>query len=139
MLLYLFQPPAFIEETEDSIKSYIEEKYLRPNLDIDAFSPEKAGRDWDFDWFDKAKVPLEPSLPRSAVVPVWELPFRRQTKISESQIWDPQSAEVEMSCLFKLMHFSFPINIHHLSLFDKCLDRMLGEIHYFTCLEFSWY
>ncbi|XP_031386867.1 DExH-box ATP-dependent RNA helicase DExH11 isoform X2 [Punica granatum] len=92
-------PPAFIEETQESIKAYIEEKYLRPNLDAEEFSPEKAGRDWEFDWFDKAKVPLEPSLPRSVVVPVWELPFRRQAKLSGSQIWEPDSLEVDISKL----------------------------------------
>ncbi|KAK4785496.1 hypothetical protein SAY86_002185 [Trapa natans] len=99
-------PPPFIEETEDSIKAYIEEKYLRPTLDIDEFSPEKAGRDWDFNWFDKAKVPLEPSLPRSVVVPVWELPFRRKTKLSELQIWEPQSTEVDISELTSGVHDS---------------------------------
>ena len=73
----LFQPPAFPSETPESIKKYIEETYLQPRLDPDDFSPEKVGRQWEFDWFDRAKVPLEPSLPRTMVVPVWEPPFRR--------------------------------------------------------------
>ncbi|XP_021720755.1 DExH-box ATP-dependent RNA helicase DExH11-like [Chenopodium quinoa] len=89
-------PPAFPEETTESIKEYIEEKYLTPRLDPDEFSPEKAGRDWDFDWFSKAKIPVEPSLPRTAVIPEWELPFRRQ-KGQEKGIWEPQSVQVEIS------------------------------------------
>lgn len=60
-------------------------------LDCDEFSPEKSGRQWDFDWFDRAKVHLEPSLPRSVVVPQWELPFRRQKK---GGIWEPISVQV---------------------------------------------
>lgn len=89
-------PPAFPEETRESIKEYIEEKYLTPRLDPDEFSPEKAGRDWDFDWFGKAKIPVEPSLPRTAVFPEWELPFRR-LKGQKQQTWEPQSVEVEIS------------------------------------------
>lgn len=88
-------PPAFAEETPESIKEYIEENYLMPTLDVDEFSPEKAGRHWDFNWFDEAKVPLDPSLPRSVVVPVWELPFRRQK--SKSGVWEPKSVEVNVS------------------------------------------
>lgn len=87
---YLFQPPAFPEETSESIKEFIEEKYLTPRLDPDEFSPEKAGRDWDFDWFSKAKIPVEPSLPRTAVFPEWELPFRR----SKQGKWEPRSVQV---------------------------------------------
>lgn len=89
-------PPAFPRETKESIKEYIEEKYLTPRLDPDEFSPENAGRDWDFDWFDKAKIPLEPSLPRSAMVPAWELPFRRSKGLEQGR-WEPQSVQVEMS------------------------------------------
>ena len=63
-----------------------------PGLDTDEFSPEKVGRQWDFDWFGKAKIPLEPSLPRSVVVPVWEIPFRRQKKQGK---WEPDSIEVK--------------------------------------------
>lgn len=88
-------PPAFAEETPESITEYIEENYLMPTLDVDEFSPEKAGKHWDFNWFDEAKVPLDPSLPRSVVVPVWELPFRRQK--SRSGVWEPKSVEVDVS------------------------------------------
>lgn len=89
-------PPAFPEETRESIKEHIEEKYLTPRLDLDEFSPNKAGRDWDFDWFSKAKIPVEPSLPRTAVFPEWELPFRR-LKRQEQGKWEPQSVQVEIS------------------------------------------
>ncbi|KAL9238723.1 hypothetical protein vseg_013107 [Gypsophila vaccaria] len=89
-------PPAFPRETRESIVEYIEEKYLTPRLDPDEFSPEKAGRDWDFDWFSKAKIPLESSLPRTTVAPAWELPFRR-TKENELGHWEPKSVEVEIS------------------------------------------
>ncbi|PSS09457.1 DExH-box ATP-dependent RNA helicase [Actinidia chinensis var. chinensis] len=90
-------PPAFAEETPESIKEYIEEKYLLPRLDPDEFSLEKAGRQWDFDWFNKAKIHLEPSLPRSVVVPAWELPFRRPKKGMENGRWEPMSVQVEVS------------------------------------------
>ncbi|KAI8523660.1 hypothetical protein RHMOL_Rhmol13G0090800 [Rhododendron molle] len=90
-------PPAFARETPESIKEYIEEKYLFPRLDADEFSPEKAGKQWEFDWFSKAKIPLEPSLPRSVVVPTWELPFRRRKKESEQGEWEPSSVQVELS------------------------------------------
>ncbi|XP_071723078.1 DExH-box ATP-dependent RNA helicase DExH11-like [Rutidosis leptorrhynchoides] len=90
-------PPAFPRETPESIKDHIEEKYLSPRLDPDVFSAEKAGRQWDFDWFQKVKVPLEPSVPRSVVAPVWELPFRRQKNGSAQENWEPDSVEVEVS------------------------------------------
>ncbi|XP_059428943.1 DExH-box ATP-dependent RNA helicase DExH11 isoform X2 [Corylus avellana] len=90
-------PPAFPRETPESIKAYIEETYLLPRLDPEEFSPEKAGRQWDFDWFEEAKVPLEPSLPRSVVIPTWELPFRRQKKGSVLEKWEPKSVEVDVS------------------------------------------
>ncbi|GKV33028.1 hypothetical protein SLEP1_g41582 [Rubroshorea leprosula] len=90
-------PPAFARETPESIKEHIKEKYLLPRLDPDEFSPEKVGRQWDFDWFDKAKVPLEPTLPRSVVVPVWELPFRRKKKGSDEGKWEPSSVQVDVS------------------------------------------
>lgn len=60
-------------------------------MDDDEFSAEKGGRQWEFDWFDKAKVDLEPTMPRSIVVPAWELPFRRP---SDSQKWEPASMQV---------------------------------------------
>ncbi|GAB2263267.1 hypothetical protein Droror1_Dr00004264 [Drosera rotundifolia] len=93
----LILPPAFQRETADSIKEYIEEKYLSPRLDPEDFSPEKAGSDWEFDWFNKAKVPLEPSLPRSVVVPVWELPFRRSNSGAKNGKWEPRSIQVDIS------------------------------------------
>lgn len=85
-------PPAFPRETRESIKEYIEEKYLTPRLDQDEFSPEKAGRQWDFDWFGMSKIPLEPSLPRSAMVPEWELPFRRSKGLDKGR-WEPRSVQ----------------------------------------------
>lgn len=90
-------PPAFPTETPESIKEYIEEKYLLPRLDADDFSPDKDGRQWEFDWFDNAKVNLEPSLPRSVVVPTWELPFRRSSMSTMSNIWDPSSVQVDVA------------------------------------------
>ncbi|KAL8092228.1 DExH-box ATP-dependent RNA helicase DExH11 [Apium graveolens] len=90
-------PPAFPTETPDSIKEYIEEKYLLPRLDEDDFSPDKDGRQWEFDWFDKAKVNLEPSLPRSVVVPTWELPFRRSSMSTMPNNWDPSSVQVDVA------------------------------------------
>ncbi|KAK6935765.1 Ski2, N-terminal domain [Dillenia turbinata] len=89
-------PPAFVKETPESIKGFIEEKYLFPGLDPYEFSAEKAGRQWDFEWFDEAKVHLEPSVPRSVVVPLWELPFRRA--LVEGK-WEPKSVQVEVSDL----------------------------------------
>lgn len=63
-------------------------------MDPDEFSPEKAGRQWEFDWFDKAEVPPESSLPRSVVVPVWEPPFQRRKNGSVQGKWEPKSEEV---------------------------------------------
>ncbi|XP_031255224.1 DExH-box ATP-dependent RNA helicase DExH11 isoform X2 [Pistacia vera] len=87
-------PPAFPRETPESIKEHIEEKYLSVGLDADEFSPAKVGRQWDFDWFGMAKIPLEPSLPRSVVIPVWEVPYRRQMKQGK---WEPNSVQVDVS------------------------------------------
>ncbi|CAJ1960297.1 unnamed protein product [Sphenostylis stenocarpa] len=92
-------PPAFPSETRESIKKYIEETYLQPQLDPDEFLPEKVGRQWEFDWFDRAEVPLEPSLPRTMVVPVWEPPFRRTNSGSGKGIWEPKFEEVDVSDL----------------------------------------
>ncbi|XP_027335090.1 DExH-box ATP-dependent RNA helicase DExH11 isoform X2 [Abrus precatorius] len=92
-------PPAFPRETPESVKKYIEETYLQPRLDPDEFSPEKVGRQWEFDWFDRAEVPLEPSLPRTMVVPVWEPPFRRSNGGSVKGIWEPKFEEVDVSDL----------------------------------------
>lgn len=91
LFIWVPQPPAFPKETPESIKEHIEEKYLMPGLDADEFSPEKVGRQWEFDWFEKAKIPLEPSLPRTTIIPVWEIPFRRQMKEGR---WEPKSMEV---------------------------------------------
>ncbi|KAG7564740.1 ATP-dependent RNA helicase Ski2 C-terminal [Arabidopsis suecica] len=90
-------PPAFAKETKESIKKHIEEKYLLPRLEPDQFSAEKAENQWDFDWFSRVKVPLQPSLPRSVVVPTWELPFRRQKEDTENRAWEPKSVEVDLS------------------------------------------
>lgn len=90
----MLQLPAFPRETPESIKEYIEEKYLLPRLDDDLFSPEKAGRMWEFDWFERARVHLEPSLPRSVMVPTWELPFRRRKKGVEGEKYEPGSVQV---------------------------------------------
>ncbi|CAK7331344.1 unnamed protein product [Dovyalis caffra] len=90
-------PPAFPRETHESIKDHIEEKYLLPRLDPDEFSAEKAGKQWDFDWFEMAKLPLEPSLPQSVVVPTWEVPFRRKRKGLVEGMWEPNSAQVDVS------------------------------------------
>ncbi|KAL3530840.1 hypothetical protein ACH5RR_010162 [Cinchona calisaya] len=90
-------PPAYPPETPESIREFIKETYLLPRLDPDEFSAEKAGKQWDFDWFDRAKIPLEPSLPRSVVVPTWELPFRRTKRSPGHDIWEPRSEQVDIS------------------------------------------
>ncbi|XP_052185794.1 DExH-box ATP-dependent RNA helicase DExH11 isoform X2 [Diospyros lotus] len=94
-----FKPPAFPRETPESIKEYIEEKYLFPRLDADEFSPEKAGRQWEFDWFSKSKIHLEPSLPRTVVVPTWELPFRHPKNGLGKGKCEPISVQGEVSGL----------------------------------------
>lgn len=63
-----------------------------------SFLLKMAGKQWEFDWFNKAKIPLEPSLPRSVVVPTWELPFRRRKKGSEQGEWEPSSVQVFTAC-----------------------------------------
>lgn len=88
------QPPAFPLETPETIKEYIKEKHLLPRLDEDFFSPENVGRQWEFDWFDRAKTELELSFPRSVVVPRWEMPFRRKNHGLGDQRWEPNSVEV---------------------------------------------
>lgn len=101
----LFQPPAFPRETPESIKKYIEETYLQPGLDADEFSPEKVGRQWEFDWFDRAKVPLEPSLPRTVVVPIWEPPFRRPRKGTWNQSLLPFETTIFFCFVFEYLFF----------------------------------
>lgn len=73
-----------------------------PQLDADEFSPEKAGRQWEFDWFERAKILPDPSLPRSVVVPTWEVPFRRQRDRMDNGRWEPNSEEVFRICIFIL-------------------------------------
>ncbi|KAL8548922.1 hypothetical protein ACS0TY_007977 [Phlomoides rotata] len=90
-------PPAFPEETPETIKEYVKDKYLRPRLDEDVFSPQNAGRQWDFDWFERAEIQPESSIPRSVIVPSWEMPFRRKKHESELQMWEPESVEVDVS------------------------------------------
>ncbi|XP_041998400.1 DExH-box ATP-dependent RNA helicase DExH11-like isoform X1 [Salvia splendens] len=90
-------PPAFPEETPETIKEYVKEKHLLPRLDEDIFSPQNAGRQWEFDWFDRTEIQPEPSIPRSVIVPSWEVPFRRKKNGSDSQRWEPQSVEVDVS------------------------------------------
>ncbi|CAN4101758.1 unnamed protein product [Withania somnifera] len=90
-------PPAFPKETPETIKEYIREKYLLPQLDADEFSPEKVGRQWEFDWFERAKILPDPSLPRSVVVPSWEVPFRRQRDRLDTGRWEPKSEERDIS------------------------------------------
>ncbi|MFS7978053.1 putative RNA helicase [Helianthus anomalus] len=90
-----FQPPAFPKETPESIKQFVEDKYILPRLDDDEFCAEKSARQWEFDWFDQAKVDLEPTMPRSVVVPAWELPFRRRS--SDPNNWEPASVQVDVS------------------------------------------
>ncbi|KAF6153463.1 hypothetical protein GIB67_027330 [Kingdonia uniflora] len=89
-------PAAFPPETPESIKRYLEENYLCPELDIDELSPEKCGRQWEFDWFDKVKIHLEPSIPRSVMVPSWELPYRRSKKGITGEKWEPKSVQVDI-------------------------------------------
>ncbi|CAN4102238.1 unnamed protein product [Withania somnifera] len=90
-------PPAFPKETPETIKDYIRDKYLVPHLDADEFSPEKVGRQWEFDWFERAKILPDPSLPRSVVVPTWEVPFRRQRDGLDNGRWEPKSEERDVS------------------------------------------
>ncbi|KAJ8553074.1 hypothetical protein K7X08_020467 [Anisodus acutangulus] len=90
-------PPAFPKETPETIKEYIRQNYLLPQLDADEFSPEKVGRQWEFDWFERAKILPDPSLPRSVVVPTWEVPFRRQRDRLDNGRWEPKSEERDVS------------------------------------------
>ncbi|RDY00043.1 DExH-box ATP-dependent RNA helicase DExH11, partial [Mucuna pruriens] len=109
-------PPAFPSETPESIKKYIEETYLQPRLDPDEFSPEKVGRQWEFDWFDRAEVPLEPSLPRTMVVPVWEPPFRRSINGSVKGIWEPKFEEVGGAYMkLQIPHLCWKVDVSDLT------------------------
>ncbi|KAK6163790.1 hypothetical protein DH2020_000654 [Rehmannia glutinosa] len=90
-------PPAFPKDTPEMIKQYVKEKYLLPRLDEHVFSPQNAGRQWEFDWFDGAEIQPEPSMTRSVVVPSWEMPCRRKEHESELHIWEPESMEVDVA------------------------------------------
>ncbi|PIA54426.1 hypothetical protein AQUCO_00900760v1 [Aquilegia coerulea] len=93
-------PSAFQEETPESIKKHLEAKYLFPELDSDEFSVDKAGRQWDFDWFDRVNLHLEPTMPRTVIVPEYELPFKRPKD------WEPKSSEINVSELMEGAHES---------------------------------
>ncbi|PKA51999.1 DEAD-box ATP-dependent RNA helicase ISE2, chloroplastic [Apostasia shenzhenica] len=95
-LVPVLYPPPFPPETKENIKNYLEETYLLPGLDHNEFSAEKDGRFWEVDWFDRAKVPLEPSVSRSTISPVWELPFRRSKNKDHPQRWDIKSVEIDV-------------------------------------------
>ncbi|CAN6471442.1 unnamed protein product [Victoria cruziana] len=98
----LVLPPAFEPISEETIRKDIEEKYLTPRFDDDLFSPAVCGRQWDFDWFGRYRIELDPTMPRTVVVPSWEPPFRRRyIKNAEkdqqsAEVWIPDSVEIEM-------------------------------------------
>ncbi|KAL6565185.1 Antiviral helicase ski2 [Orobanche minor] len=92
-------PPAFPKETTEMIEEYIKKKHLLPRLDEHVFSPQNAGRQWEFDWFDVAKILPEPSMSRSVVVPSWEMPCRRKEHESKLGRWEPESVEVDIADL----------------------------------------
>ncbi|KAE8807411.1 Helicase SKI2W [Hordeum vulgare] len=93
-------PPAYPPESPSSVKEYLEANYLNPELYVPTAAND--GRVWDVDWFDLARPPLEPSAPRTMLVPAWEPPFRRRSlsSSSEQQVWDPESVQMEMSQVF---------------------------------------
>ncbi|XP_074585341.1 DExH-box ATP-dependent RNA helicase DExH11-like isoform X2 [Curcuma longa] len=80
------------------MREIIEENYLHPEVDLDEFSVQNSGRWWHYDWFDRAKIQLEPSEPRFIVASMWELPFRRS---KNSGIWNPHSVEVDITLLME--------------------------------------
>ncbi|GFP91206.1 helicase ski2w [Phtheirospermum japonicum] len=92
-------PPAFPKETPEMIEEYIKKKHLLPRLDEHVFSPQSAGKQWEFDWFDRAEILPEPSMTRSVVVPSWEMPCRRKEHESEPRSWEPESVEVDVADL----------------------------------------
>ncbi|GJM90263.1 hypothetical protein PR202_ga06525 [Eleusine coracana subsp. coracana] len=95
-------PPAYPLGTPRSVKEYLEANYLNPELHLPTAAD--GARVWDVDWFDLARPPLEPSAPRTMLAPAWEPPFRRGRRpshpASESQVWDPESVQLEMSEVF---------------------------------------
>lgn len=84
------------------MKEYLEANYLNPELHLPTAAD--GARVWDVDWFDLARPPLEPSAPRTMLAPAWEPPFRRGRRqsqpASQSQVWDPESVQLEMSEVF---------------------------------------
>lgn len=99
------QPPAYPPESPSSVKEYLEANYLNPELHLPTAAD--GARVWDLDWFELARPPLEPSAPRTMLVPAWEPPFRRRrpplsssSSRQESQVWDPESVQMDMSDVF---------------------------------------
>ncbi|KAJ3685614.1 hypothetical protein LUZ61_014778 [Rhynchospora tenuis] len=86
-------PPAFPQETSESVKEYLEENYLTP--DLNHLEPHTSGKLWDFEWFEKAYIPLESSAPRHVIAPSWELPFRRSSN------WKPASSQIQVEELME--------------------------------------
>lgn len=84
------------------MKEYLERNYLDPELHLPTAAD--SGRVWDVDWFALARPPLEPSAPRTTLAPAWAPPFRRgRQKLQsapESQVWDPESVQMEMGDVF---------------------------------------
>lgn len=83
------------------MKEYLETNYLNPELYLPSAADD--ARVWDVDWFGMARPPLEPSAPRTMLVPAWEPPFRRRPSLSpsqEPQVWDPESVQLEMAQVF---------------------------------------
>ncbi|KAK8952045.1 hypothetical protein KSP39_PZI004339 [Platanthera zijinensis] len=93
----LIIPPAFPPETLESVKKHVEDTYLSPVLDCHEFSSGKNERMWEFNWFDRAKIPLEPSAARSVVAPVWELPFRRSKNWDHLEPWGLKSVQIDVA------------------------------------------
>uniref|UniRef100_A0A0E0NA65 DExH-box ATP-dependent RNA helicase DExH11 n=1 Tax=Oryza rufipogon TaxID=4529 RepID=A0A0E0NA65_ORYRU len=98
-------PPAYPPESPSSVKEYLEANYLNPELHLPTAAD--GARVWDLDWFELARPPLEPSAPRTMLVPAWEPPFRRRrpplsssSSRQESQVWDPESVQMDMSDVF---------------------------------------
>ncbi|EAY84566.1 hypothetical protein OsI_05937 [Oryza sativa Indica Group] len=98
-------PPAYPLESPSSVKEYLEANYLNPELHLPTAAD--GARVWDLDWFELARPPLEPSAPRTMLVPAWEPPFRRRrpplsssSSRQESQVWDPESVQMDMSDVF---------------------------------------